>query len=152
MSALKLLTELEYVARYKNSSMPEYSRFKKKFSDRTANQLTQSIITWIKLHGWHSERVNVQGRPIDKTKVVSNTLGQRQRIGSIDWIPGGGQRGSADIHSVINGRSVMIEVKIKDKQSEAQKQYQRTVERAGGQYWICRTFAEFITYYKNLTL
>ncbi len=150
MTALKQLTELEYTARYKNSSMPEYSRFRKRYSDRTANQLTQSIITWIRLNGYHAERVNVMGRPVDKTKVVSNTLGQKQRIGSIDWIRSVSTKGSADIHCLINGRAVFIEVKMKDRQSEAQQQYQMTVERAGGIYWICRTFDEFIKKYGEI--
>ena len=150
MNALQELTELEYQTRYQDKTIPEYARHKKRFSDRTANQLTQSIITFLKLRGWHAERVNVTGRPIDNTKVVTNTLGQKQRIGSIDWIKGTGTKGSADIHCLINGRAVFIEVKMKDRQSEAQKCYQKTVERAGGIYWICHNFDEFMNNYNYL--
>ena len=150
MEALQQLSELEYKHRYQDKTIPEYARHKKRFSDRTANTLTQSIITWIRLHGGFAERVNVQGRPIDRTKVVTNTLGQRHVIGSIDWIPGGGQRGSADIHATIAGRAVYVEIKIgRDRLSEHQKKYRDQVERAGAKYWIVRTFNDFIELYEN---
>ena len=150
MNALKELTELEYQARYRDSSMPEYARHKKQFSDKTANQLTQAIKTFLQLKGWHCERINVQGRPIDQTRVTTNCLGQKMRIGSLTWIRSTGTRGSADLHCLINGRAVFIEVKMKDRQSEAQKRYQKTVERAGGLYLICRSFDQFIELYNQI--
>jgi hypothetical protein len=33
---------------------------------------------------------------------------------------------------------------MKDKQSEVQKEYQQAIERAGGIYFICHTFDEFL--------
>jgi hypothetical protein len=39
---------------------------------------------------------------------------------------------------------------MKDKQSDAQKQYQLRIEQAGGQYWIVRNFEEFYNKYINL--
>ena len=151
MSALKQLTELEYQTRYEGKTIPEYARHKKKYSDRSANGLTKAIIDWLKLNGWQAERINVTGRPLDKTQVVQNTLGQKYRIGSIEWLPSTGQKGSADISATIRGQSVKIEVKMKDRQSEAQKEYQRQVEAAGGQYWLVRSFDEFMTLYKEKT-
>ena len=151
MNALKQLTEIEFQTRYRDSSLPEYSRFKKRYSDKTANGLTQAIKTFLQLKGWHCERINVQGRPIDQTRVTTNCLGQKQRIGSISWIRSTGTRGSADLHCLINGKAVFVEIKIgRDQQSEHQKRYQKTVERAGGIYMICKNFDEFVNRYNSL--
>jgi hypothetical protein len=60
------------------------------------------------------------------------------------------QKGSADISATINGRSVKIEIKMQDKQSEAQRKYQEQVELAGGKYWLVRSFDQFLTYYNDL--
>ncbi len=148
---LKKLQQLEYCNRYKDSSVPDYARFIKKYSDKTANSLTKCIIDWITLNGGHAERVNTMGRPIDQTKIVANVLGQQQKIGSMKWGFGSGKRGSADIHSIIKGKSVMIEVKIgRDKQSEHQKIYQSQVERAGAIYYIARNFSDFVEFYNTL--
>jgi hypothetical protein len=44
---------------------------------------------------------------------------------------------------------VKIEVKQKDKQSEVQKQYQQSIEKAGGVYMIFRNFDDFIIWYND---
>ena len=90
------------------------------------------------------------GRMIDNTKVVTDALGNQRRIGSMTYIPTTGTKGSADVSATIQGRSVKIEVKIKDRQSEAQKEYQQRIETAGGVYWLVRSFDEF--YGKFITL
>ena len=150
MKALKQLAELEFRERYKNSSMPEYSRFKKRYSDRTANGLTRAIIDWLKLNGNQAERINTTGRMLDQRKVVTDVIGRTRQIGSTKWIKGSGQRGSADISATIRGQSVKIEIKIgRDRQSEHQKEYQKQIEQAGGQYWIIRTFDQFVELYNE---
>ena len=119
------------------------------YSDRTANGLTKAIIDFLQLNGWQAERISVQGRCVDNTKVVTDVLGGRKRIGSVKWIPGQMTPGSSDISCTIKGRSVKIEVKIKDRQSEAQMRYQEAIERAGGIYIIVRSFEEFYQWYNN---
>ena len=53
-------------------------------------------------------------------------------------------KGIADIDALIKGYKVAIEVKIgSDRQSEAQKDYQAKIERAGGYYWIIKDFDQF---------
>jgi hypothetical protein len=37
----------------------------------------------------------------------------------------------------------------KDRQSDAQKVYQKMIEDAGGVYYISRTFDDFIEFYDN---
>jgi hypothetical protein len=88
---------------------------------------------------------------IDNTQIMTDVLGDRRSIGSVKWLPSSGQKGTADISSVIFGRAVKIEIKIgKDRQSEDQKKYQADIERAGGLYWLIRTFDEFLEYYNEL--
>jgi hypothetical protein len=72
------------------------------------------------------------------------------KIGSGKWIPGSMTRGSADISATIKGRSVKIEVKMKDKQSPDQKRYQQQVEAAGGIYIIVHSMDEFIELYNKI--
>ena len=152
MKGLDLLADMDLEARRERTpSVPDYALTKRKFSDRTANSLTAAIVQFLNLTGNHAERVNTMGMPVYQTRVTTNCLGQKQRIGSITWLPSAGVKGSSDIHSIISGRFVAIEVKKKDRQSEAQKQYQAKVTEAGGLYWICRSFNQFLEYYKTLT-
>ena len=120
------------------------------YRDDTANGLTRLIIDCIRHGGGQAERINTTGIPIDTRQEVTDILGHRHMIGSLTWRKGGSTVGSADISATINGRSVKIEVKIgKDRQSEAQRQYQATIEQAGGIYYIARNFTDFWKWYKR---
>lgn len=148
MSALKLLNELAWNKLRANSSMPDYAIPKPKFTDNSANALTKSIIAWIELNGYQAERINNTGRYVDNKKTVKNIMGQSITIGSGQYIPGTGTKGTADISATIKGKSIKIEVKFgKDRQSEAQKEYQATIERSGGVYFIAKTFDDFYNFY-----
>jgi len=108
----------------------------------TANSLTAAIIRFIEAHGWQAERINVIGRPITA------------RQGGREYITGWAQShmtvGTADISATIGGRSVKIEVKIgRDRQSEAQQRYQRSIEAAGGIYYIARNIDDFMCWYNQ---
>jgi len=135
----------------RHPSLPEYARSCRKYTDKTANGLTRCIIDWLNLNGHQAERINCTGRPQDNTRVVTDVLDRQYKIGSVKWLPTSGQKGTADISAIIRGRSVRIEVKIKDRQSEDQKNYQQAVERAGGLYWLVRSFAEFLELYREAT-
>ena len=151
MNALKQLRELSLAdSRMRHPTLPEGARSCRKYSDKTANQLTRAIIDFLRFSGWQAERINCIGRPLDNTKVVTDVTGSMRRIGSVKWLPTSGQKGTSDISATIRGRSVKIEVKMKDKQSDDQKAYQQAVERAGGIYLIIRSFEEFIRYYDNI--
>ncbi|MFP4365491.1 MAG: hypothetical protein ACLFQA_00220 [Bacteroidales bacterium] len=153
MKPLQKLQELEYISRYADKpNYPEYARYKKKYSDKTANGLTKCIIDWVKFNGGFAERINTMGVPMDKRKVVTNVIGQQQQVGSLEWRRSGATRGSADVSCVINGKAIKVEVKAgRDRQSEAQKRYQAEVERAGAIYFIARNFDEFVEFYNTLT-
>lgn len=148
------IKELELLARnasrQKHPTLPEGARYIRPYNDRTANGLTRAIIDYLRFKGWQAERINCTGRYVDQSRVVRDVLNRQMRIGSGKWIPGSMQRGTADISATIRGRAVKIEVKMKDRQSDAQKQYQEAVERAGGMYWLCHSFDEFISFYNDI--
>ena len=122
-----------------------------KYRDDTANGLTKCIIDYIRLNGGQAERINTTGIPQDTRQQVTDILGRTRTIGSVTWRTGGGTRGSADISATIQGRSVKIEVKIgKDRQSEAQRQYQAAIEAAGGLYYVAKDFTTFAQWYAQL--
>ena len=148
-TSVKRLKDLYVVEHYRKlPSIPPQCRIAPKYSDNTANGLTKCIVSWLKLSGWQAERINTMGRPIDNTRVVTDCIGRKRRIGSLKWIPSGATSGSADISATVSGRSVKIEVKIgHDRQSEAQKEYQRKVEAAGGIYIIAADFESFLKWY-----
>jgi len=84
--------------------------------------------------------------------ILMNTDGNNNYKGWIDEIKIDRSKGTADISATIKGRSVKIEVKIgKDRQSEAQKQYQAKVEQSGGIYFIAKDFSAFMDFYVSLT-
>lgn len=123
---------------------------KRKYSDKSANELTKSIIAYIRLRGEQAERISTTGRVIDGRKTYTDVLGHRRAIGGTKWIPGTGTAGSADISATIKGKSVKIEVKFgRDRQSEAQKRYQAEIEKAGGIYYIAKDFEGFYKWYND---
>ena len=148
MKKLQDLIQLKHkIECQKYPSMPPDYIPLTKFTDKTANGLTKCVIAWINLNGGQAERINTMGRMLDKTKVVSDTFGNKRTIGSVEWQKGTGTKGSADISATIQGRSVKIEVKMKDKQSIDQIKYQNDIENAGGQYWLVHNFDEFMFHY-----
>ena len=151
--AILRLRELAWSeSRRKFPELPEYARTIHPYKANDANGLTRCIIDFLKMSGWQAERVAVTGRYIDTSRVVTNVLGQQKRIGSGKYIPSSMQKGSADMSATIKGRSIKIEVKYgNDVQSEAQKEYQMQVERAGGLYIIARDFDAFMLWYDSYT-
>jgi len=119
------------------------------WKDSSANGLTKCIIFWINANGGQAERISNQGQYREGKKIpVGDSF--KQLAGK--WTPGQGTKGTADISATIRGRSVKIEVKQKDKQSEVQKQYQQSIESAGGVYQIVRDFDSFVEWYEKFIL
>jgi hypothetical protein len=123
-----------------------------KWADNSANALTKCVIAYITFMGGQAERISSQGQYREGAKIQVGTgelAHHRQLPGK--WTPGQSTKGTADISSTIRGRSVKIEIKQKDKQSDVQKQYQAAIERAGGVYIIVRSFDEFVVWYEQFT-
>jgi hypothetical protein len=150
--ALNTLKELYLIeSRSKYPSVPDFARVCPNYTDKTANGLTKCIIHFINLNGGQAERINCTGRMIDRRTTSIDILGRSQTIVSINYIKTTGQRGTSDISATIQGRSVKIEVKIgNDRQSDAQKEYQKSIEKSGGLYVIAKDFEQFLLWY-NLT-
>jgi hypothetical protein len=121
------------------------------YSDKKANDLTRCIIDFLNYKGHQAERISSMGRMIDNRETYTDQIGRTRVIGSSTYIPPTSTNGTADISSIINGKSIKIEVKIgKDRQSQAQKDYQTSVERAGGVYFIAKDFDSFYEFYLTL--
>ena len=129
-------------------NMPEAYIPKTDWTDNSANALTKCVIAWIQFNGGQAERISSQGqyREGAKIQVGSGIMAHTKQLPG-KWTPGQSTKGTADISATIRGRSVKIEIKQKDKQSEAQKQYQQAIENAGGVYIIVRDFDTFMVWY-----
>jgi hypothetical protein len=137
----------------KYPNIPEAYIPKTDWNDNSANALTKCVIAWIQFMGGQAERISSQGqyREGKKIPVGSGILAHTKQLPG-KWTPGQSTKGTADISATIRGRSVKIEIKQKDKQSEAQKQYQQAIENAGGVYIIVRNFDDFVVWYEQFTL
>lgn len=136
LEALKLANDIE-----RHPSFPEAYFVKKKWDDKTANGLTKAITSFIQFNGFQAERINTMGVARENKRTDGKVIG-------VTWTKGTTTAGSADISATIRGRSVKIEVKVgKDRQSEAQKRYQESIERAGGVYMIARDFDSFVEWF-----
>jgi len=133
-----------------SETLPYRESFIHQYKPSTANGLTRCVIDWIKFSGGQAERISVTGRMIDNTKVVSDVMGHRRIVGSVSYQKSSMTKGSADISAIINGRSVKIEIKIgRDRQSDAQKQYEQSVTKAGGVYIIVHTLEDFVNWWDS---
>lgn len=145
----KRLNELHIKSRPRTEfSMPLDMMPPYKNSDNSSNGLTKCIVDFLNWEGHFAERTNTMGRVLDNRKTVIDVVGRARTIGSTKYIPTTGKKGSSDIKATINGRMVAIEVKYqKDKQSDAQKEYQQLIENAKGVYYIAKDFDSFVEWY-----
>lgn len=119
-----------------------YAIPRKRYSDKTANKLTDAITDFIRLTGGYADRVNNMG-------VMRNGK----------WTRSGTRKGIADIMASkpieVGGRligvQVAIEVKIgKDRQSEDQKKIEEEVVRSGGFYIIAKDWQSFYSQWDKI--
>lgn len=131
--AIKELERLYHDAKkLKYPKVPENGLVYSKFRDDKTNELTKCVIAYTRLKGFFIERINSSGRFINGK-----------------WIKGTGTNGTADLSAIVSGKSIKIEIKCKatkDRQSEAQKRYQKQIENAGAVYIIVGTFKEFFNW------
>jgi hypothetical protein len=116
-------------------------------STSKSNGLTLYICNFLNWIGHRATRINTQGRLIDgKEKQSSGVV-----LTTKKWIKSTTRRGTADISATINGRSVMIEIKIgSDKPSEYQLAEQAKERKAGGYYEFIKNVDDFYDLYDNL--
>ncbi|WP_128547770.1 hypothetical protein [Larkinella soli] len=117
-------------------SLPDYGIPRPIIKTNTTNGLTRAILQTFEAFGFYVTRVQSQGQYDPRTK--------RFRAGQT-------KRGTADLHGVINGQHVSIEIKFgKDRMSDAQRKTQQQIEQSGGIYYVARDFASFWTWFHSL--
>lgn len=135
MKPLQLLQQLAIEDNKKrHPDFPDDYRPSKKYKTSTANGLTKAVVDFLNFSGHFATRINNQGTWVrDKFSKDGGYYRPSTQV-----------KGIADIDALIKGYKVAIEVKIgSDRQSEAQKDYQAKIERAGGYYWIVKDFDQF---------
>lgn len=152
MNIKDLNTYLFEIKRRDNPNFPEHALVPVKHSDKTANGLEKAIVAFLQAEGWQAERIKNTGRYVDESYTYVNVMGQTRKAGTGKYIKGTGTNGSADLSCIIRSKKQTvipwkIEVKMKDKQSAAQKKYEQDVFKAGGHYSIVHNFTEFHAQY-----
>lgn len=139
MTGLEHLKQLALEAnRQKHPNFPDSYRPSKKYDTKTANGLTKAIVDFLNFSGHYATRINNQG----------TWVREKAHFKGGYYRPSTQMKGIADIDSLIKGKKVAIEVKIgKDRQSDAQKQFQACIEASDGFYWLVKTFDEFYDRY-----
>lgn len=147
----KMLSELyQSYQSLKFPSCPAHSLPVKKYTDNSANSLTKCVIDFLNMSGFQAERINTTGRYVDNKSTFVDVVGRQRTIGTGKYIKGTGTKGSADISATIWGRSIKIEIKYgKDIQSQSQKEYQQSIEQAGGIYIIVKDFDSFLEWFNE---
>jgi hypothetical protein len=133
--------------------VPDYGRSINTFDKlKPEKREKKRIEKFLNLVGCYATVIENRGQRIDKRKQYTDVIGQRNIIGSVEWIGSGMRKGIADIKATIQGKSIDIELKRKykkgkDRQSEFQEQEQERIEKAGGEYWIVESFEDFYQKY-----
>lgn len=110
----------------------------------TANGLTTLICNFLSWKGHRATRINVSGRLVDG--IEKQPSGAKLSVKK--WIPSSTRKGTADISATINGRSVMIEIKVgRDKPRPDQLSEQIRERNAGGIYEFIETPEQFFELY-----
>lgn len=126
----------DYQSQFKGWTKDKHTMDAKYPDVRTAGGLTSFICKYIMWTGGRATRVSSSGRWADGK-----------------WIPSTTRKGSADVSSTINGKSVMWEIKIgKDKPSPAQLKEQDRERKAGGMYEFVKTPEDFFTIYDSIVV
>lgn len=153
MKALDKLKELHRAKQIKeHPNYPVEYMAPYKHKPNSTNGLTRCVEDLINLSGHFCERTGNEGRVIDDRKTYTDVIGRTKTIGTVKRIKGQGTNGTSDLKAVIGGRMVAIEIKYgKDKQSQAQKEYQSKIESSGGIYLIVKDFEDFYQWYIGFT-
>lgn len=121
-------------ARLKHPTCPHLAP--RTFRDDSANGLTVCIVKYITLKGGFASRINSTG--------IYDIRLKRYR-------PGTQKKGISDIIALYQGKSLSIEVKHgRDKQSQAQKQIESEVIKAGGLYFVAHDLTTFKQWFDNI--
>lgn len=120
---------------------------KQKYTDFTTKGLSKCVIDYSTFLGYHAKRVNITSAIRDNRKTLTDVLGRKRTVGTVQWIKGNTKADTTYVSAVINGLNVKIEVKSQytgdNKQSKEQIAYQKEIQAAGGIYLIVTSFQDF---------
>ena len=123
-----------------------YDMITKPYSDKTANKLTKAITDYINFKGGLANRINTQGQP----RIEKIGLAGGRKMNKLSFTPSMTNKGTADIHAIVKGRHLSIEIKIgRDKMSDHQLKEQERVTRAEGLYFVARDMESFVLWFKT---
>lgn len=113
---------------------------------KTAAQLEALVEELFNRLGGCFRIIYTGGRQIVSKTKARDVLGHERTITNNKFIPGTTKAGTADLLGVYKGRSIAIEIKFSkgDRQSEAQREFQRDWEIAGGEYFIVKNLNDLI--------
>ena len=132
----------------KHPTVPGIAIPTKRYSDKTANKLTDAIVDFMRYSGNYADRVNNMGV---WRKQITIDRGHEVIVRPGGYIKSGTRKGIADIMGTKKGMMVAIEVKIgKDRQSKEQKAIEKEIIAAGGTYIIARTWQNFIEQWEQI--
>ncbi|WP_158991677.1 hypothetical protein [Mucilaginibacter sp. L196] len=134
IAKLKELAKNNSIAKHPNIP-PNYIHVYS-YNYKTANGLTRCLIDYIKFIGGYATRINTAGIWDEKLQMFR---------------PGITDLGTADIHAVLFGKHLSIEVKIGvDKLSDYQRKTRQKVSAAGGLYIVARDFKTVVDFIERL--
>lgn len=113
-----------------------YAMVIKPYSNATANGLTRCVEDFIN---------HLPGGVGEATRQNSTGTPRQMPDGTIRWSKSNTRKGLADVRGTYRGRSLNIEIKIgRDRQSPAQVAEMDRIRKAGGIYWVVKTFPDFL--------
>jgi len=107
----------------------------RRYRDDTANELTKAITAYLRLKGAFVSRLNNGG-------VYDRRLNR--------YRPGTNRKGLPDILATYQGKSLFIEVKMRDRMSKDQERIREEQTASGGYWFTAHNLTEFITWFDNL--
>jgi hypothetical protein len=112
----------------------------------TANGLTKFCLNFITWNGYYANRINTMGRLIDAP--------EKQPSGVVltgkKWMNSTTKKGTADLHCIIQGRHVSIEIKIgADRIGDHQRAEQSRIQAAGGVYIVVKDPDQFLEWWDS---
>jgi hypothetical protein len=142
MSTLTDLSPLQHLAslelaekRRKYPNVPESYLVKPTFLVKDANSLTKTVMRCLELHDCYVVRVQSQGQ-------------YNARSGQ--WQQGHTRKESPDLHAVISGQHISIEIKWgEDRLASDQKGTAVLVTRAGGIYLFVSNYDSFFAWFEG---
>lgn len=134
----------------KYGNIPVHARPLRVYSEKSANELTKSILAYLEFNGVKAWRQASEGRYI-QGKEYTDMFGRKKQEKGM-YIPRSkAAKGIGDISAVIRGQFVSIEIKYgKDRMRPEQRQFAEELKDSGGTYIVVKTWDDFIRQIKQM--